>query len=74
VPAQGFLEEIRLLPSSANRQPALAAYLRDPDDGVSRGYGVMVLALAGDAITGITGFAGYPRLIAELGLPAELSA
>jgi RNA polymerase sigma-70 factor (ECF subfamily) len=72
VPAEGRLDLIRLVPTGANRQPALAAYVQDPAGGVFRAYGVMVLALDGDAIAGITGFAGYPDLVTELGLPAEL--
>jgi RNA polymerase sigma-70 factor, ECF subfamily len=57
VPADGRLDEIRLVPTSANRQPALAAYVWDPAGGVYRAYGVMVFALEGDAIAGIVGFA-----------------
>jgi RNA polymerase sigma-70 factor (ECF subfamily) len=57
VPAGGRLDEIRLVPTAANRQPALAAYVRDPVDGMHRAYGVMVFAFAGEAISGIVGFA-----------------
>jgi RNA polymerase sigma-70 factor, ECF subfamily len=63
VPADGQLERIRLVPTRANGQPALAAYF----DGEA--YGVMVLALDGDEVTSITGFAGYPELFPKLGLP-----
>ena len=31
VPAEGRLNEIRLVETAANRQPALAAYVRQPD-------------------------------------------
>ncbi len=73
VPAGGALDQIRLLPTRANRQPALAAYLLDRETGVHRGYGLMVLSLDGDAIAEITGFAD-PTLFPLFGLPAELDA
>jgi RNA polymerase sigma-70 factor (ECF subfamily) len=66
VPAGGDLSRITLLESRANRQPALAAYL----DGEA--YGVMVFALEGEIVASITGFAGYPELFPELGLPLRL--
>jgi RNA polymerase sigma-70 factor, ECF subfamily len=68
VPADGDLERIRLVEARANRQPALAAYM----DGEA--YGVMVFALDCDSVVGITGFAGYPDLFPELGLPLVLEA
>ena len=72
VPAEGRLDEIRLVPTAANRQPALAAYVRGPD-GVHRAYGVMVFACDGDAISGIVGFADA-SLFERFGLPLELGA
>jgi len=71
VPAEGALERIRLMPTRANGQPALAAYFAD-DTGRLEAYGVMVLALDGEAVASITGFAGYPELFPELGLPLTL--
>jgi RNA polymerase sigma-70 factor, ECF subfamily len=68
VPAAGELERIRLVTARANGQPALAAYF----DGEA--YGLMVLALDGDEVSSITGFAGYPELFPELGLPLRLDA
>jgi RNA polymerase sigma-70 factor (ECF subfamily) len=68
VPASGNLEQIRLVPARTNGQPALAAYLED-DAGEFRAYGIMVFALEGDLVASITGFAGYPELFPELGLP-----
>ncbi len=73
VPAGGALDEIRLLPTRANRQPAVAAYLLDREAGVHRGYGLMVFSLDGDAIAEITGFVD-PTLFPLFGLPAELDA
>jgi RNA polymerase sigma-70 factor (TIGR02960 family) len=57
VPAQGRLDTIRLVPTRANGQPALAAY-ETSDDGRAIPYGLMVLTLAADAVTEITGFPG----------------
>ena len=71
VPAEGALERIRLLPTRANGQPALAAYLED-DGGSFEAYGVMVFAHSGDEVASVTGFAGYPELFPELGLPLAL--
>lgn len=71
VPADGHLDQIRLVPTSANGQPALAAYMRSPSDGAHRAYGVMVFALKDDAISGIVGFADA-TLFEQFGLPLEL--
>jgi RNA polymerase sigma-70 factor (ECF subfamily) len=71
VPAGGALERIKLVPTRANGQPALAAYMED-DTGSHQAYGVMVFALAGDEVASITGFAGYPELFPKLGLPLAL--
>jgi RNA polymerase sigma-70 factor, ECF subfamily len=73
VPAGGALERIRLAPTQANGQPAVAAYI-ESDEGFFEAYGVMVLALAGERVAGITGFAGYPELFPRLGLPLHLGA
>jgi RNA polymerase sigma-70 factor (TIGR02960 family) len=69
VPQGGRLDEIRLVRTSANRQPALAAYARDAD-GKHRPYGLMVLQIEGDLIAGIVGFPD-PRLFEQFGLPSE---
>jgi RNA polymerase sigma-70 factor (ECF subfamily) len=71
VPAGGRLDEIRLVPTSANRQPALAAYLRDPSTGVHQAYGVMVFAIESGAVAGIVGFADS-SLFESFALPVEL--
>jgi RNA polymerase sigma-70 factor, ECF subfamily len=69
VPQQGRLDEISLLPTAANRQPALAAYA--PINGKHRPYGLMVLEINGDLISGIYGFPD-PWLFEQCGLPSEL--
>jgi RNA polymerase sigma-70 factor (ECF subfamily) len=72
VPAGGFLERIRLVPTRSNGQPAVAAYLRDDAEPVFRAYGVMVFALDGEMVTSITGFADFPTLVPRFGLPENL--
>ena len=71
VPVDGRLNEIRLVETAANRQPALAAYVHDPVNGVHRAYGVMVFSVDGNAISGIVGFADQ-SLFEQFGLPLEL--
>jgi RNA polymerase sigma-70 factor (ECF subfamily) len=71
VPQQGRLDEIPLLHTATNRQPALAAYARH-DDGTHRPYGLMVLQLE-PLITTIVGFPD-PWLFQQCGLPKGLSA
>lgn len=73
-PAQGNLREIRLVPTAANRQPALAAYLRDPADGAFHAFGIMVLSVEGGQITSITGFAECGSLFGPFGLPDTLGS
>lgn len=72
VPLEGDLARIRLVPARANGQPALAAYAQD-DGGTHDAYGVMVFAIAGERIAGITGFPRRPELFTRLGLPTQLA-
>jgi RNA polymerase sigma-70 factor (ECF subfamily) len=71
VPLGGRLDEIRLVRTSANRQPALAAYTRG-DEGKQRPYGLMVLQIEGGRIAGIIGFPD-PWLFEQCGLPTRLT-
>jgi RNA polymerase sigma-70 factor, ECF subfamily len=71
VPAQGALDRIPLVPTRANRQPAVGAYFLDPAADVYRPYGIMVLTLDGDSIVEITGCTD-PKVFPLLGLPREL--
>jgi RNA polymerase sigma-70 factor (ECF subfamily) len=73
VPLDGRLDRIRLVPRRANRQPALAAYAESPEAGTFEAYGVMVFAIDGERIAGITGFPRQLELFARLGLPAEIT-
>jgi RNA polymerase sigma-70 factor (TIGR02960 family) len=47
---------LRVMPTRANAQPALGAYLPDTQTAIARAYGIMVLTLAGDRISAITFF------------------
>jgi RNA polymerase sigma-70 factor (ECF subfamily) len=62
---------LRVVPTRANLQPALGCYLPDPEAGVARPRGLIVLTLGDDAVTGITWFADT-RVFAHFGLPATL--
>jgi RNA polymerase sigma-70 factor (TIGR02960 family) len=55
VPAQGRLETIRLVPTQANGQLAVAAF-DSGENGQWRPYGLMVFDIDGNTITRITGF------------------
>ena len=68
VPAEGRLDLIRLVRTSANGQPALAAYLPD-GTGECHGYGIMVLTVETGGIAAITGFP-EPLLFEAFGLPS----
>jgi RNA polymerase sigma-70 factor, ECF subfamily len=72
VPLGGRLDLIRLVPTRANDQPALAAYVQESPPETFRAYGIMVFAVGGDRIAGITGFAGNPELFPAFELPDEL--
>lgn len=72
VPAGGRLDRFRLVPTRANRQPAVAAYLRDGDERDFRAHAVIVLAIEGDAIASIVRFAD-PGLFARLGIAPALA-
>jgi RNA polymerase sigma-70 factor (ECF subfamily) len=73
VPAGGRLDQITLVPTHANRQPTVAAYIRDPDGRRATAYGIMVFTIDGTAIGEITGFAD-PALFRFFGLPGHLEA
>ena len=73
MPGGGRLERFRLVPTRANRQPALAAYYRDGDAGAYHAHAVIVLAFEGDAIASLARFAD-PGLFGRFGLPTTLDA
>jgi RNA polymerase sigma-70 factor (TIGR02960 family) len=61
----------RLIPTRANGQPAFGRYLRDPHAPVSHAHGLIVLTLAGDRISAITGFIDN-SFLPRFGLPRTL--
>jgi len=70
--AQVLLEpgRFRLARTSANGQPAFAAYLREAD-GVHRAHGILVLTIAASRVTRATMFMD-PGLLATFGMPQAL--
>jgi RNA polymerase sigma-70 factor (ECF subfamily) len=68
VPAAGDLTAIRLVPITANGQPAVAAYMRAGTR--AEAYGIMVLTVRQGQISEVTGFAD-PSLFALFGLPQQ---
>jgi RNA polymerase sigma-70 factor (ECF subfamily) len=65
--ALGSPGDWRMLPTTANRQPAAAAYLRDAD-GTHRAFGIAVLTTTSTGIARIVVF-GEPDLVTSFGLP-----
>jgi RNA polymerase sigma-70 factor, ECF subfamily len=59
----------RMLPTSANGQPAAVEYLRD-DRGDFRPYGVVVLTVRAAGISRVSSF-GDPRLVELFGFPGD---
>ena len=55
VPMDGRLDLIRLRSTRANGQPALAAYVQESPAEPFRAYGLMIFAIDGERIAGITG-------------------
>jgi RNA polymerase sigma-70 factor, ECF subfamily len=63
----------RLLPTSANGQPAVAGYLWDERSGAFTPHEITVLTLRGSEIEEVTAFLD-PTLFASFGLPRRLPA
>jgi RNA polymerase sigma-70 factor (TIGR02960 family) len=64
-------QELKLVPTRANNQPALALYLPDPCAPIWRASSLVVLTLRGDRVRMITRF-GDRGLFACFGLPRTL--
>jgi hypothetical protein len=71
-PGGGRLERIRHVEVRANGQPGLASYADELDTGTHDAYGVMIFAIQGDRITGITGFPRDASLFAQPGRDTTL--
>jgi RNA polymerase sigma-70 factor (TIGR02960 family) len=65
----GSGREFELLPTRANGQPAVGAYVRDPT-GISHGVGLFVLTIADDAISAMTRFEN--TVLPWFGLPRSI--
>jgi RNA polymerase sigma-70 factor (TIGR02960 family) len=59
---------LTLAPTRANTQPAFGCYLAEPDAGVARFTGIVVLTVRGDQIAGVTRFLD-PELGKPFGMP-----
>jgi RNA polymerase sigma-70 factor (ECF subfamily) len=66
-----YLGELRTVATAANRQPAVAAYVRRTGDSEYRALGVDVLRLEGDLVVEITRFI-RADIFAAFGLPPTL--
>ncbi len=64
-------EGSRMIPTQANGMPAFGQYRPDPDGGHTP-WGLHVIELDGDRITGINVFLDTPHLFPLFGLPARL--
>ena len=61
----------RLVPARANGQPAFGIYLRDPVTGMAHAFGLFVITLSGNQVSGITRFEN--AALARVGLPRTLA-
>jgi RNA polymerase sigma-70 factor (ECF subfamily) len=68
VDSPGYVGRLRLVPTGANRQPALACYLLAPGDTVYRAFAISVLRIEGDHIAELTAF-HLAHLFPAFGLP-----
>jgi RNA polymerase sigma-70 factor (ECF subfamily) len=66
----GASGDFRTLPTAANRQPAVAAYLRRPGDSAYRFVGVQVLRIEDGQIAEVVSFS--ETLCGHFGLPPSL--
>jgi RNA polymerase sigma-70 factor (ECF subfamily) len=64
-------QDLKLVPTGANKQPAFGYYLPDPNAGVYRASGILVLNVSSDGISEMTRF-GDRSLLARFGLPRTL--
>jgi RNA polymerase sigma-70 factor (ECF subfamily) len=64
--------DFRMIPTAANGQPALAAYMRG-HDGVHHAHGIQVLTTAASRVTRVVSF-NDPGLVGIFGLPQALPA
>jgi len=65
-----YVGRFRMVPVAANRQPAVAAYVRAAGDSAYRRFAIALLRLEGDRITELTAFHD-PALFRVFGLPED---
>jgi RNA polymerase sigma-70 factor (ECF subfamily) len=65
------VRDVRLVRTSANGQPALAAYNRDPEDGLMKPYALQVLTIRDGRVAQVDGFV-TPSHFPVFGLPDVL--
>ena len=63
---------MRIVPTRANGQPALASYVRDPQTGLHHAGGIIVLTLSGRLTSALTLFG--EDVLPSFGLPRALSS
>ncbi len=63
--------DMRLLPTTANGQPAAAMYMRNPQNGVHEAFQLHVMDVTGAGIAHVVAFMD-PRLFEKFGLPGRL--
>jgi RNA polymerase sigma-70 factor (TIGR02960 family) len=69
--AFGEGRRFQLVPTRANGQPAFGAYLFSPISRVAHAFGLIVVTLAGDRVSAITGFES--GAMARFGLPRSVA-
>jgi RNA polymerase sigma-70 factor (TIGR02960 family) len=65
-------QDLKLVPTRANNQPAFGYYFPDPTSSIMRASGLLVLTLSEDRISTITRF-GDKGILARFGLPRTLA-
>ncbi|RFS82420.1 sigma-70 family RNA polymerase sigma factor [Actinomadura spongiicola] len=63
-------DDIRMVPTAANGQPAFGLYMRD-EDGVHRPYQIQVLDVTKDGVAHVSAFF-YPAMFPVFGLPERI--
>ncbi len=64
-------EDLKVVPTRANNDPAFGYYRKDPNADVYRASGIIVLTIAGDQVSSMTRF-GDKSLFACFGLPRTI--
>jgi RNA polymerase sigma-70 factor (ECF subfamily) len=67
----GYVGRFRMVPTRANRQPAVAAYVRGLDEPAYHAFAISVVRIEDDRIVELTAFHD-PRLFPAFALPTAL--